>query len=100
MFKEIELLDEGDVAALRAIAASAPFVDGRISNPHNKAKQNLQLHDPGAYKRSAEIVLRALMASEEFRNFAFPASIAPPMLTRYQPGMRYGGEGEVAEFLA
>jgi PKHD-type hydroxylase len=96
MLKEIELLDVGEVEALRGIAAAAPFVDGRISNPHNSAKQNLQLHDPAAYKRSAEIVLRALMASEEFRNFAFPASIAPPMLTRYQPGMRYGGHADAA----
>ncbi|MBV9930199.1 MAG: Fe2+-dependent dioxygenase [Alphaproteobacteria bacterium] len=96
MFKEIEILDGAGVAELRRIAASAPFVDGRITNPHNQAKQNLQLHDPAAYQRSAEIVLRALMASEEFRDFAFPASIAPPMLTRYEPGMRYGGHADAA----
>ena len=96
MFKEIEILGRQDVEELRRIAASAPFVDGRISNPHNTAKQNLQLHDPAAYQRSAEIVLRALMASEEFRNFTFPASIAPPLLTRYQPGMRYGAHADAA----
>jgi len=33
MFKEITVLTGGQVAALRAIAASANFVDGRISNP-------------------------------------------------------------------
>lgn len=96
MFKEFEILDRAGVDELRAIAAAAPFVDGRISNPHNVAKQNLQLHDPAAYKRSAELVLRALMASEDFRNFAFPVSIAPPMLTRYEPGMRYGGHADAA----
>jgi PKHD-type hydroxylase len=96
MFKEIEVLDEAAVAELRRIAASAPFVDGRISNPHNKAKQNLQLHDPAAYQRTAEIVLRALTASEEFRNFTFPASIAPPLVTRYEPGMRYGAHADAA----
>jgi PKHD-type hydroxylase len=96
MFKEIQMLEGASVDELRRIAASSPFVDGRISNPHNKAKQNLQLHEPTAYKRSAEIVLEALTASEEFRNFAFPASIAPPLLTRYQPGMRYGGHADAA----
>jgi PKHD-type hydroxylase len=96
MFKEIQILDAAGVDELRRIAASASFVDGRISNPHNLAKQNLQLHEPAAYKKSAEIVLRALTASEEFRNFAFPASIAPPLLTRYEPGMRYGGHADAA----
>jgi PKHD-type hydroxylase len=96
MFKEVEILDAPSVEALRAIAAAAPFVDGRISNPHNRAKQNLQLHDAEAGKRSAEIVLRALMANETFRDFTFPASIAPPLLTRYTPGMRYGGHADAA----
>jgi PKHD-type hydroxylase len=96
MFREMEILDAAQIDELRAIAASAPFVDGRISNPHNTAKQNLQLHDPAAYQRSAQIVLRALTASEEFRDFAFPASIAPPLLTRYQPGMRYGAHADAA----
>lgn len=96
MFREIEILARAQVEELRGIAAAAPFVDGRISNPHNSAKQNLQLHDPAAYKQSAEIVLRALTASEDFRNFAFPAGIAPPLLTRYQPGMRYGGHADAA----
>jgi PKHD-type hydroxylase len=96
MFKEIEVLDEAAVVELQRIAASAPFVDGRISNPHNKAKQNLQLHEPAASQRTAEIVLRALTASDEFRNFTFPASIAPPLVTRYEPGMRYGAHADAA----
>lgn len=96
MLKEIEILSPAEVDELRRIAAAAPFVDGRISNPHNSAKQNLQLHDAAAHQRSAAIVLRALTASEEFRNFAFPASIAPPLLTRYQPGMRYGAHADAA----
>jgi PKHD-type hydroxylase len=96
MLREMEILGPAEIDELRRIAAAAPFVDGRITNPHNTAKQNLQLHDPAAYQRSAEIVLRALTGSEEFRNFAFPASIAPPLLTRYQPGMRYGAHADAA----
>lgn len=96
MFKEMQLLQESAIAELRQIAASAQFVDGRISNPHNQAKQNQQLHDPELYQKSAQILLRALMADEDFRNFAFPAAIAPPLLTRYTPGMHYGAHADAA----
>lgn len=96
MFKEIQVLGRDQVDELKRIAAAAPFVDGRITNPHNKAKQNLQLHDPQAYAKSSQILLQGLMAHEDFRNFAFPVSIAPPLLTRYAPGMRYGAHGDSA----
>lgn len=96
MFKEIQVLDRGQVDELKQIAAAAAFVDGRLTNPHNKAKQNLQLHDQQAYAKSSQILLEALMAQEDLRNFAFPASIAPPLLTRYTSGMRYGAHTDNA----
>jgi PKHD-type hydroxylase len=97
MFKEIpDLLGAAQVEELRRIAASAQFVDGRISNPHNSAKQNLQLHDQNLYQQSAKIVLQAFAANEEFRNFAFAATIAPPLLTLYRPGMKYGAHTDMA----
>lgn len=97
MFKEIpDLLSPEQLGQLRAIAAAAPFVDGRISNPHNTAKQNLQLHDQSSYQQSSQILLQALGAHEDFRNFAMPVVIAPPMLTRYEPGMRYGAHTDSA----
>jgi PKHD-type hydroxylase len=34
--------------------------------------------------------------SAEFLDFAFPAQIAPPLLTRYRPGMRYGAHADAA----
>ena len=71
MFREIEILSAAQVAELRGIAASAKFVDGRISNPHSKVKENLQLHDEAAYNRSSQILTQALYGSEEFQNFAF-----------------------------
>ena len=52
MFKLVQLLDDAQVRALRDIAAAGKFVDGRISNPHSKVKNNLQLHDAGAYGAS------------------------------------------------
>lgn len=96
MFKEIQLLDPSEVAELRQIAASAKFVDGRVSNPHNKAKQNEQLHDPATYQKSAQILLRAFTEHEDFRNYAFPVKIAPPLITRYTPSMRYGAHADAA----
>src|SRR3546814_4788462 len=90
MFKLVQLLDDNAVRALREIAANGKFVDGKISNPHSKVKNNLQLHDAGAYERSSKILLDAMVQNPDFMEFAFPARIAPPLLTRYTPGMNYG----------
>ena len=96
MFREIPLLDRGQIDELRRIAAAAKFVDGRISNPHSKVKQNLQLHDDAAYQKSGKILTQAMYASEDFRNYAFPVAILPPMMTRYTPNMRYGAHADAA----
>lgn len=96
MFRLIPVLSPEQITTLREIAASAPFVDGRITNPHSTVKNNQQLHDPAACERSAEIMRAALLGSEEFRDFAFPKAVAPPMLTRYEPGMSYGAHADVA----
>ncbi len=91
MFKQLDgLLNGPQMAELRQIIDSAQFVDGRISNPHSKVKNNLHLHDQSAYQRSAKILADALLTHEDFRNFAFPQQIAPPLITRYKPGMSYG----------
>ena len=43
MFLEInDFLKAEEVARLRDLATRVTFVDGRISNPHNQAKKNLQ----------------------------------------------------------
>jgi PKHD-type hydroxylase len=41
-------------------------------------------------------MLKAFARSEEFREFAFPQAIAPPLLTKYQPGMYYGAHADAA----
>lgn len=96
MFKEIELLNAGQIEELRQIAASANFVDGRISNPHSKVKQNLQLHDEAAYRKSSQLLSQAMLAHEDFRNFAFPVAMLPPLMTRYTPDMHYGAHADAA----
>jgi len=97
MLREIpDLLTTGEVAELRRIAAGARFVDGRISNPHSTVKNNLQLNDEPAYRQSSELMLKALYGHEDFRNFAFPVGILPPLMTRYTPDMRYGAHADAA----
>lgn len=96
MFKEIQFLDAGQVDQLRQIAARGQFVDGRITNPHSKVKNNLQLHDQQAYQQSAQLLAAAIMAHQDFINYAMPAAIAPPLLTRYAPGMHYGAHTDNA----
>jgi len=96
MYRILPLLTEAEINECRRIAATAPFVDGRITNPHNMAKQNEQLHEPEAYQKSSQLLLQAYSRSEEFREFAFPVVIAPPFLTRYRPGMKYGVHSDSA----
>jgi PKHD-type hydroxylase len=90
MYRILQLLTDAEIAECRRIAATAPFADGRITNPHNTAKQNEQLHEPQAFQKSSQLLLQAFTRSEEFRDFAFPVMVAPPFLTRYRPGMKYG----------
>ena len=96
MYKVLQVLTDDEVVECWRIAADATFVHGRITNPHNTAKDNEQLHEPKTYQQSSQLIHNALMRSEEFHNFAFPALMAPPMITRYQPGMRYGAHTDVA----
>ena len=96
MYKILPILTGEEVGECRKIAASAQFVDGRISNPHNTAKQNEQLHEAGPYQQSSDILRQALIRSEDFRNFSFAYALAPPMLTRYKPGMKYGAHTDAA----
>jgi PKHD-type hydroxylase len=96
MYRVLPILTDAEIAECRRIAAATPFVDGRISNPHNTAKQNEQLHDPAAYQKSSEILKQAMTRAPEFIEFAFPVAMAPPMMTRYKPGMKYGAHADAA----
>ena len=96
MYRVLPILTDAEIADCRRIADAAPFIDGRITNPHNTAKQNEQLHDPAAYQKSSEILKQAMTRTPEFIEFAFPVAMAPPMMTRYKPGMKYGAHADAA----
>lgn len=89
-----------EIDRLTALAGVLPFVNGRVSNPHNLSKDNLQVDatDPRAVE-SSRIVADAFARSEPFRNFAFPKRVAPPLLARYEPGMKYGVHADVAHLM-
>lgn len=98
MFLKIRnLLSDADIARLRSLAEELNFVDGRVSNPANQAKRNLQADagDP-KYAESVQIVSSAFARSREFGDFAMPKRVAPPLLCRYEPGMKYGAHADSA----
>ncbi len=98
MFLEIKgLLQPPEVARMQALSRELRFVDGRVTNPANQTKQNLQADfaDP-KYAESVQLVQGAFARSREFLDFAMPKRIAPPLLCRYEPGMKYGGHADAA----
>ncbi|HVV66325.1 MAG TPA: Fe2+-dependent dioxygenase [Rhizomicrobium sp.] len=98
MFLELKaLLSPAEIARLVQLSREVRFVEGRISNPANTTKDNLQadLGDP-KYAESTKIVSDAFARSREFHDFAMPKRIAPPLLCRYEPGMKYGAHADAA----
>ncbi|MBS0380201.1 MAG: Fe2+-dependent dioxygenase [Proteobacteria bacterium] len=92
MFLKIEnFLTPAEVQSITEIARQAKFIDGRLSNPHNVAKDNVisDASDPQA-RQAIQIAFTALQRSEQLRDFAFPRRIAPPTLLRYDVGRKYG----------
>lgn len=102
MFLEIpDLLTPEEVAQLATIAAQARWGDGRVSNPHSTVKANEILADAAAHQQASRIMLAGFSRSEAFRDFAFPKTVATPLLTRYaagwsQTGGRYGLHADAA----
>jgi PKHD-type hydroxylase len=98
MFLEIkDLLQPQEVSRLTALSEGMRFIDGRASNAGFDQKRNLQADTAdGGYAESVKIVSDAFARSREFNDFAFPRRIAPPLLARYEPGMKYGPHADAA----
>lgn len=92
-----DVLSPAEVDQIRVAAKSVRFIDGRASNPHNIAKNNLQADmNTQEAQRCSQIAGAGLARSEELRDFAFPKRIATPLLSRYEPGMKYGVHTDAA----
>jgi PKHD-type hydroxylase len=98
VFLEVaEILTAPEIDRLRALSARARFADGRLSSPHSKVKNNLQIdHADPAYAESSKLLAAALQRNESFADFAFPRTLAPPMMAKYAPGMNYGLHADAA----
>jgi PKHD-type hydroxylase len=92
-----DVITPEELDQIRQIAKSIRFVDGRASNPHNTAKNNLQMDvtQPEAH-RASQIAGQAIGRNEEIKNFSFWKRIASPMLSRYEIGMTYGAHADAA----
>lgn len=98
MFLRIKnVLAPAEVARLTELASVLQFVEGRVSNPANVTKDNLQADPRDAkYAESVQILQTALVRSREFVDYAMPRRIAPPLLCRYEAGMKYGAHADSA----
>ena len=98
MFLKIKkLLAPAEITRLTELAAELQFVEGRLSNPANLTKDNLQADPRDAkYTESVQLLHAALVRSREFLDFTMPKRIAPPLLCRYEPGMKYGAHADAA----
>ena len=91
------LLTAPELARLVSLGRELHFVSGRVSNPANITKDNLQVdHTDPKYSESVQIVNAAFARSHEFVDFAMPKRVAPPLLCRYEPGMKYGAHADSA----
>ncbi|HEY4940394.1 MAG TPA: Fe2+-dependent dioxygenase [Rhizomicrobium sp.] len=92
-----DFLNPTEVTRLTALSRELNFVNGRISNPANLSKDNLQADaaDPRSAE-SSKIVADAFVRCQPFQEFAFPNRVAPPLLCRYETGMKYGAHADAA----
>lgn len=96
MYRLFQLLDSEQVARLTGIAQAAKWVDGRTTNPTNVGKNNQQIESGAARDESGAMLAEALRGNLAFNEFALPVAVAPPLLSRYAPGMSYALHGDNA----
>ena len=96
MYRLFQLLDADQVARQIEIAREAKWVDGRITNPTNDGKNNQQIEGGAARDESGKLMVEALRTCLTFNEIALPVAVAPPLLSRYSPGMAYAIHGDNA----
>lgn len=94
MFKVFNsVLTPSELLRLQTLLATATFEDGTSTagSAARNVKHNLQAvgAQPGL-DEARGVVMEALSRNEEFREYAFPLRLVPPLFSRYEPGMRYG----------
>ncbi|MBS0294690.1 MAG: Fe2+-dependent dioxygenase [Proteobacteria bacterium] len=85
-------LSAEQVAHLRTVLETTPWVDGRVTAGAQsaQAKHNLQVpEDAPAARELGEIILTALGRNEAFVSGALPLRVFPPLFNRYDEGMGF-----------
>ena len=92
------VLTPQEILEVRQLASRVKFVDGKVSNPHNQAKNNLQMDiaQPEA-QRASQIAGAALSRNPEFQAIVFPKRVASLLLCRYDETMNYGSPRQFAD---
>ena len=93
-----DLVNAGELAALRAIAAGGGFGSGKATTGRHlkDAKDNLEIADAGAQARVREIVQGAIGRSGRISDTIMPKYITPPIMSLYREGMHYGRHLDLA----
>ncbi|MEH6809613.1 MAG: Fe2+-dependent dioxygenase [Hyphomonas oceanitis] len=88
-----EVLSKADVAAMRGLIDSGPWLDGNVTSGAQaaQAKRNAQLDETSPQCRKAgDAVLDALQRHPLFISAALPLKVYPPLFNRYEGGQNFG----------
>ena len=93
------VLSAEEVAEIRELASKGTFVEGKVTNPNSRVKNNLQIPygDPHG-EQAADLVIGALARNQALQDLVYPKQISRPTLCRYAPGMTYGFHVDAAVF--
>jgi len=94
-----QVLVPEELKQLRGIATRVHWDDGRKTAGVVAALQkrnNEVAWDTPEGKTASELTVKALRRHPQFFNAALPASMSPPMMNRYAPGMEYGDHCDAA----
>jgi predicted 2-oxoglutarate/Fe(II)-dependent dioxygenase YbiX len=94
-----QVLNAGELQAVRDLLPQVGFGDGRITNQSSQVKRNLQAsqEDP-VNARIAQLARDALARHPDLRIHAMPRTMARATVVRYEPGMTYGWHVDEALF--
>ena len=88
-----DLLDDVQLAAIRAELERGNFVDGKLSAGERAAvnKRNLELAaETSSFDALNNVVMTRLVQNPVYLQAALPAKICAPIYARYTAGMEYG----------
>ncbi len=93
------VLSRDQATCILDVLATGEFVDGRLSAGEmaREVKRNLEYQRPENKPTEIDQIVGAgLLANRAFQDFALPRHIAPPIFSRYEPGMEYGSHVDTA----